>query len=909
MQDRPVADRYGPYEIVAALSAGGMGEVYLARDTRLHRDVALKILPGTIASETDRRRRFLQEARATAALNHPGIVAIYDVDFESEVPFLVTELVEGQTLRHEVDRGALPLKRAIDFAAQLADALSAAHAAGIVHRDLKPENIMVTREGRTKILDLGLAKILSLPESASSAAADRQNQTETSLVFGTAPYMSPEQARGGMVDYRSDQFSLGTVLYEMLAGAHPFRRDSAVETLSAIIQDEPRSLTGLKPAIPAPVIWIVERCLSKDPAERYASTSDLARDLTTLRARMSEAAGMFALAPRSRLQVGLRGGVTVALVIVAAAGWWAAARPAVNPIANHVITPLAVDYPYQGRPAWSPDGKSIAYVAQVDGVLQVLTRPIGSTQPAQLTRRMFDCYDPFWSPDGRRVYFHSQARDKPALWVVSTASGEPELVQPNAARATISPDAESLVFFKQEGDLGEKLTLWAAPSAALAEARKLDVGFDQRGLGEARVRFAPDGSKFLVWAYGYLAPPHQSDHDLFWILSWPEAVSRKVLSLGRQQRDATVEFDWFPDSRHLAISLGDRRTSGRHLWLADTEQDRVEALTMTAGSEGSPSVSPDGSRIAFTGEEVDFDLWSIPNDGAAPQPLLATSRNEVDPAWSPGRSNFAFVTDRNGSLRLLARSRDDFEREIVSDALFPGDRTWAISALAFSPDGSRIAYQRLGESSGNRVWISSAVTAGPPVQLAPLPLGTAAQDAPAWSPDSAWIAYVQGQPGGSFHLMKTRVGGGGETVVLNNNALPVGGVDWSPDGRAILFDSRDGLAITDPQGQNTKVISEEIWIAHEWADSRTVFGLREADEKRRHFMLVALDVKTTRERVINPDLGIIPAANFPIRGLAQADTGAWVTSVARARSVINMLEGFSLPKSASARLRSLFTRP
>ena len=905
-----MADRYGPYEIVASLSAGGMAEVYLARDTRLHRDVALKILPGAIASDPERRRRFLREARAAAALNHPGIVAIFDVDFEREVPFLVTELIDGRTLRHEVERGALPLRRATDFAAQLADALGAAHAAGIVHRDLKPENIMVTREGRIKILDLGLAKILSTAtRPAGGAPLDPQHQTETSLVFGTAPYMSPEQARGGAIDYRSDQFSLGTVLYEMLAGAHPFRRDSAVQTLSAIIQDEPKSLAGFKPAIPAPVIWIVERCLAKDPADRYASTADLARDLATLRLRMSEAAEMFTRAPRSRLQAGLRAGVALALVIVATTGWWAATRPTGNPIADHIITPLAVDYVYQSAPAWSPDGKSIAYVAQIDGILQVLTRPIGSTQPAPLTRRLFDCYDPFWSPDGTRIYFHSQARDKPALWVVSAAGSEPELVQPNAARATMSPDGTSLVFFKQEGDPAENLTLWTAASTPLTEPRKLAVGFDKRGLGDALVRFAPDGSKVLVWAYGYLPPPHQADHDLFWVVAWPDGVSRNV-SLGRIKRDATVAFDWFPDSRHVVLSLGDLRTSGRHLWIADTERDRAEPLTMTAGNEGSPSVSPNGSRIAFTVEDVDFDLWSIPNDGAPPQPLLTTSRNEFDPAWSPGKSSFAFVTDRNGSLRLLVRNRDDFEREIVSDALFPGDRTWAMGDIAFSPDGSRLAYQRLGEKTGHRVWISTAVAAGPPVQVAPLPVGTAGQSAPAWSHDSAWLAYVQGQPGGSWHLMKTRVGAGGETRVLNDDVMPYGRADWSPDGRSILFDSRDGLAITGPEGQNTRIISEEPWIAHEWAgDSRTVYGLREADERRRHFMLVALDIETGRERVINPDLGIIPAAHFPVRGLTRTDTGAWVTSVARARSVINMLEGFSLPASRMARLRRFFQRP
>ena len=504
-------------------------------------------------------------------------------------------------------------------------------------------------------------------------------------------------------------------------------------------------------------------------------------------------------------------------------------------MSNHVITPLAVDHAYQGAPAWSPDGKSIADVAQVDGVLQILARPIGSTQAAQITARRFDCFDPFWAPDGRHVYFHSQAQDNPALWVVSAAGGEPQLVQPNAARATISPDGSALVFFKAERDHAGVLTLWTAGSAPLASPRKLDVAFDQRGLGHALVRFAPDGSQLLVWAYGYLAGPNQLDHDLFWTVSWPGSVARN-LSLGRQKRDATVSFDWFPDSRHVVLSLGDQHGSGRHLWLADTVRDHAEMLTMTAGSEGAPSVSPDGARIAFTVEDVDFDLLSIPNNGGPPQPLLATSRNEFDPAWSPGQSNFAFVTDRNGPLQLLVRNREHFEREIVSDALFPGDRTWTMGDLAFSSDGSRIAYQRQGENSGYRIWISSAVAAGPPVQLAPLPLGTAQQGAPTWSPDNAWIAYVQGQPKITWSLLKTRVGAGGETVIVSQNVLPNGRANWSPDGRTILFDSRDGLAITDPDGRNTRLVSEDWWIVHEWgADSRTIYGFREAEDRPRHF--------------------------------------------------------------------------
>jgi Tol biopolymer transport system component len=568
-----------------------------------------------------------------------------------------------------------------------------------------------------------------------------------------------------------------------------------------------------------------------------------------------------------------------------------------------------VDSGYQGAPAWSPNSKSIAYVAQVDGILQVFTRTLGQTLPFRVTRTIFDCLDPFWSPDGKHLYFHSQAHDKLGLWVVSAAGGEPELVQPNAARATISPDGRSLIFFKQEGDPAEKLTLWEAEPPP-AEPRKLDVEFDKPDLTDALVRFAPDGSKLLVWAYGYVPAPDQDRRDAFWLIPWPGGVPRNALPLGRRKRDATIAFDWLPDSRHVVLSLGDAQTPDRHLWLAATERERLEMLTMTPASESSPSVSPDGSRLAFTSEAVDFDLISIPNDGGPSKVLFATSRNEFDPAWAPGQPNFAFVTDRNGSLQLLVRSRDGFEREIVSDALFPDDHTWALGALAFSADGSRIAYQRLGERSGYRVWISTAVAAGPPVELSHVALGQGRQDAPTWSPDGLWIAYVYGESSAPrWRLVKTRVGGGGESIVLNDHVLPYTRPAWSPDGLSILFDSPDGLTVIDADGRNPRVVSDESWIAHEWAaDARTIYGLREA-EPRSHFMLVALDITTRRERVVNADLGVIPVANQPIRGLTRTETGAWVTSVARVRSDIYMLEGFSVPKGGLARLKGLFTRP
>ena len=273
----------GPYVIRSLLGSGGMGEVYRAHDTKLDRDVALKLLPAELANDSERLRRFELEARSASALNHPAIVAIYDLGQAEAQPYISMELVEGQTLRQLLKAGSMPLRRALQVAAPIADGLAKAHEAGIVHRDLKPENLMVSHDGFAKILDFGLAKLVGDHE----ARAERQTMTEKGTrpgsVMGTVEYMSPEQASGGTVDNRSDQFSFGLVLYEMLTGRRAFSGPTAVETLSAIIRDDPTPIGQLNPSVPAPIRWIVDRCLAKRPADRYGSTRDLARDLATAR--------------------------------------------------------------------------------------------------------------------------------------------------------------------------------------------------------------------------------------------------------------------------------------------------------------------------------------------------------------------------------------------------------------------------------------------------------------------------------------------------------------------------------------------------------------------------------------------------------------------------------------------------
>src|ERR1700730_8544855 len=299
-----VGSRLGPYEVLAPLGAGGMGEVYRAKDARLGRDVALKVLPTEVAKDADRRSRFEQEARAASALAHPNIIAVYDVGESESSVWIAMELIEGRTVRELLASGPLPARRTLEIGTQVAEGLAAAHAAGIVHRDLKPENLILSKDGYVKILDFGLAKLAErgLAQEDGPTVSAGAPGTEPGTVMGTVGYMSPEQAAGQPVDFRSDQFSFGSILYEMATGQRAFQRKTGVETLAAILREEPKAIAELNPAAPAPLRWTIERCLAKEPDERYASTKDLARDLKSVRDHLSETSSSTLAAAPVRLR-------------------------------------------------------------------------------------------------------------------------------------------------------------------------------------------------------------------------------------------------------------------------------------------------------------------------------------------------------------------------------------------------------------------------------------------------------------------------------------------------------------------------------------------------------------------------------------------------------------------------------
>jgi len=358
--------KLGPYEIVAPLGAGGMGEVYRARDSRLKREVAIKVLPPAFSRDADRLRRFEQEALATAALNHPNILAVFDIGTNEGSPYVVSELLEGETLRERMRGGPIPVRKTLDYALQTAHGLAAAHEKGIVHRDLKPENVFITKDGRVKILDFGLAK-LTQPESGDHTSLPTMtNATEAGVVLGTMGYMSPEQVRGAAVDARSDIFSFGAILYEMISGKRAFHRETAADTMSAILKEEPPDLSETNRNVSPALERIVQHCLEKSPEQRFHSASDIAFDLehlsgvssTTARATATEAAK-----PRGKLLAMIAGSLALALIMLGA-GWWLGGGSRSAPLAEYKQITFRTGS--IGNARFSPDG-SVVYSASWDG--------------------------------------------------------------------------------------------------------------------------------------------------------------------------------------------------------------------------------------------------------------------------------------------------------------------------------------------------------------------------------------------------------------------------------------------------------------------------------------------------------------------------------------------------------------
>src|SRR5262245_30265793 len=465
----PVGRKIGPYQVISLLGRGGMGEVYRALDPRLGREVAIKLLPAAFSTDKDRLRRFEQEARAAGMLNHPNVLTIYDIGAAPQedggAPYIVSELLNGKTLGARLREGALPLRRVVDHALQIARGLAAAHEKGIVHRDLKPENLFITKDGRVKILDFGLAKLKTATTGLNAKASTRQSDSTTpGVVMGTVGYMSPEQVRGDEVDHRSDIFAFGAILYEMLTRRRAFQGDSAVEVMNAILKEEPPEISEpTREFIPA-LVQVVRHCLEKSRDERFQSMADLAFHLDAISASADRDTSAAERArPRSRgWPQSLRRMVVAAVVIVLAGAGviWQVQRSDKlweNPLANAHIERVT-DFPgTENDAAVSPDGKLIVFLSDRDGTFDAWINQVGSGALLNLTKGRFselaheEVRTVGFSADGSHVWLRVSQKDATGkdthdIWLMPTVGGAPRPFLERAVNAAWSQDGRRIVY-------------------------------------------------------------------------------------------------------------------------------------------------------------------------------------------------------------------------------------------------------------------------------------------------------------------------------------------------------------------------------------------------------------------------------------------------------------------------------
>ncbi len=829
----PSGTRLGPYEILAPLGAGGMGEVYRARDTRLQRVAAVKVLPKELSEDRDRLARFEQEARSASALNHPNIVTIYEFGSADGKSYVGMELVVGGTLRELLADGPLPVRKAVAIGSQIATGLAAAHEAGIIHRDLKPENVMVTRDGRVKLLDFGLAKLVTSPTTSGSQLPTAAESTQAGTILGTVGYMSPEQVRGLPLGHQTDIFSFGTMLYEMVSGKRPFLGATSADTMTAILKEDPREL----PTAAAPLARILRRCLEKSPEERFQSARDLAFALETSATSASapvEAAKQTTDQRHWRLAAGIVGTALAAFV----------AGLLVRPLLRFGTPPsfsravrLTSGPAREFGPAISPDGKWVAYLSDARGPVDVWVKFVSGGEAANLTEKLglsIQSRDDIGglgiSPDGSLIAFDAGPRGAAPsdfrAWVIpAPLGGQARTLVPDGRSVRWSPDGRRIVYVRPGASRGDALVVADADGANAREVLN-----PRGGLHAHWPAWSRDG-RFLYFIYGisgneapaeiarvpvaggeaeivvrtsrravyplplsggliYSADPDSADLALWWRPLSGDRAIRLTTAIGDYAEPGASA-----DEREIVAAYLDPRQA---LVSIPVRFDApVSTVPLTAGFLGDldPTVSSQGDRLVWSSTRSGSrTLWIAGADGSNSRPLTSGIGSDERPAFSPDGKQVAFVSDRGGARGIWLVSAGGGAPRFLAPARVLDTLTWSPDAseiLFAAPAGDMPGLYRLKVESGR-------------VSRFPTPAGG---HAPAWRPGRQEIAYLEITPETSTRLRF--VGPAGERLHSELEEGPPFGngmLGWSADGRRLGVAVNSGVResavfVVEPEGR------------------------------------------------------------------------------------------------------------
>jgi eukaryotic-like serine/threonine-protein kinase len=819
-----IGRQVGPYHVSALLGRGGMGEVYRARDQKLGRDVAIKVLPAAVAADPERLSRFDREARLLASLNHPHIAAIYGFEESGDLRALVLELVEGPTVEEILtDRGRLPLAEALTTARQIAEALEAAHAKGIIHRDLKPANIKVTDGGIVKVLDFGLAKVW---EGRADRTDLTQAPTMTSMhtgagaVLGTAAYMSPEQARGQAIDQRADVWAFGCVLFELLAGTSPFAGETWSETVARVLEREP-PWAQLPRATPARVRDLLRRCLRKDPATRLPDMAAARREIEgCLASPFKIPLAILESLRWSASRPAVRWTVAATALLAGGAGFYHLRdREAALPqLANPVQVTNAIGV--EDYATWSPDGRTIAYESNQSGNWDIWLSQVGAATPVNRTvaNLGLDRY-PSWSPDGRQVAFWSD-QDGGGYYVMPALGGgatkladSPFSAELYHSPAVWSPDGNQLAFtnYNPKG-FGATLVFVSLITREMKEMKipgrqesRLDLSWSHDGqyiayLDAAQqpaettklmvLRLSDGAATEITDAELNIRSPRWSadDRSLYFVSNqastwdlWRQNLDGQQHPRGLKQRVTTGV-----DILHASFSADNKRivySKGRwvsNAWRVPIRHDRpatwadAQQLTFDQAFIEFVSVSHDGKWLAYSSDRMgNQDLWKMPLNGGDPIRLTSDPSLEWAPDWSPDGQQLTFYSNRSGNREIWTMPADGGPGNQITST-----KTSLNATPSFSPDGREIAFRSERQGSSD-IWVTS-VDGRERRVIADSPAGDYGN---AWSPDGKWLAFFSNR-GGLMQLWLTSTSGGEARRLTEGEAWsPI----WSRDGTEIFY--------------------------------------------------------------------------------------------------------------------------